>query len=545
MFSRRMIRRYLYGVAGLAVLIALFYAEEDWRGKQDWELFKRAAEAKGERFDFSSFIPPPVPDDQNFAFTPIVSNSCVRVHQPNTNVLNLLDIRLNAHTDWKPWPTNDFQGNWQCGMEVDLEAFQTYYRTPVNPYWRTNRNSSARPNRYNSGDRRFVERYATTPVNTNADPSVTNEFPVAPQPQSPAADVLLAWSKYDSAIEELRQASRLPYSRFPFNYDPEAPDNFSGVSLAPLSACGQLLRLRAVAELQNGQNGKALDDVRLMLYLAKCHRGHWLSMGELDSTLQPLWQGLADHHWTDAQLAVIGEELAKFDFLSEYQTLVRSQCAWAIKKVDFGERRRSPDFWAAFYSGSGQYGNAHWGQILDAGELYLMPKGWFYQTDLAVAQWCQKSLLTDAEVGRRILSVEVAGRCDEGAKNNYQHRWPCNFLASRWFDNFAWYAEKTAFTQSSLDLARVACALERHRLAQGEYPVTLEALAPWFRDKLPHDIINGQPLHYRRTDDGRFLLYSVGWNGTDDGGIVVRQKNHLRATLDMDKGDWVWPNPVN
>jgi hypothetical protein len=72
-----MIRRYLYGLAGLALVLALFYAEEDWRGKRDWEQFKRAAEAKGERFDLSSFMPPAVPDDQNFVFSPLVSNSCL------------------------------------------------------------------------------------------------------------------------------------------------------------------------------------------------------------------------------------------------------------------------------------------------------------------------------------------------------------------------------------------------------------------------------------------------------------------------------------
>jgi hypothetical protein len=48
----------------------------------------------------------------------------------------------------------------------------------------------------------------------------TNEFPVAPQPQSAAADVLLALSQYDPVLEELRTASRLPYSRFPLNYTP-------------------------------------------------------------------------------------------------------------------------------------------------------------------------------------------------------------------------------------------------------------------------------------------------------------------------------------
>jgi hypothetical protein len=49
-------------------------------------------------------------------------------------------------------------------------------------------------------------------------------------------------------------------------------------------------------------------------------------------------------------------------------------------------------------------------------------------------------------------------------------------------------------------------------------PETLDALAPQFIEKIPHDIIGGQPLHYRRTNDAEFLLYSIGWNETDDGG---------------------------
>ena len=41
-------------LSAFALLVALFYAEEDWRGKRNWEQYKRAAEAKGERFDLSS-----------------------------------------------------------------------------------------------------------------------------------------------------------------------------------------------------------------------------------------------------------------------------------------------------------------------------------------------------------------------------------------------------------------------------------------------------------------------------------------------------------
>jgi hypothetical protein len=101
-------------------------------------------------------------------------------------------------------------------------------------------------------------------------------------------------------------------------------------------------------------------------------------------------------------------------------------------------------------------------------------------------------------------------------------------------------AGKFARAQTSVDLARVACALERYRLANGQFPETLDALAPRFIEKLPHDIINGQPLRYRRTDDGQFVLYSVGWNETDDGGNVELTKS---GSLDWQKGDWVWRYP--
>ena len=72
------------------------------------------------------------------------------------------------------------------------------------------------------------------------------------------------------------------------------------------------------------------------------------------------------------------------------------------------------------------------------------------------------------------------------------------------------------------------------------YPETLDGLAPRFIAQLPHDIINGQPLHYRRTEDGKFLLYSVGWNETDDGGQVVFNNY---GVVDKERGDWVWRYP--
>ena len=86
------------------------------------------------------------------------------------------------------------------------------------------------------------------------------------------------------------------------------------------------------------------------------------------------------------------------------------------------------------------------------------------------------------------------------------------------------------------------CALERYRLAESRYPDNLNALVPRFVAVLPHDIINGQPLKYRRTDNSRFMMYSVGWNEKDDDGVVAtRSDNH--KSQDVEQGDWVWQYP--
>jgi hypothetical protein len=65
---------------------------------------------------------------------------------------------------------------------------------------------------------------------------------------------------------------------------------------------------------------------------------------------------------------------------------------------------------------------------------------------------------------------------------------------------------------------------------------------PEFLSQLPHDVINGQPLKYRRTADGQYLLYSVGWNQTDDGGALGL--NQSGEGIDVKLGDWVWRLPA-
>ena len=72
-------------------------------------------------------------------------------------------------------------------------------------------------------------------------------------------------------------------------------------------------------------------------------------------------------------------------------------------------------------------------------------------------------------------------------------------------------------TGQTRDNLLVAFALAAHKADHGEYPSTLDALAPKYLKAVPADLFTGKPLNYS-TDGKSFRLYSAGANGKDDGG---------------------------
>jgi hypothetical protein len=180
--------------------------------------------------------------------------------------------------------------------------------------------------------------------------------------------------------------------------------------------------------------------------------------------------------------------------------------------------------------------------------LAFGPAGWFDQNELRIARFYSRWYLPAVNEQDKIVSPTAVRNADAALNSEYKHRSPENVLESILLPALGGAVKKFAYAQSSTDLARTAIALERYRLARGEFPESLDALAPQFLEKIPHDIINDQPLHYR-LDDGQFVLYSVGWNETDDGGVVelravgVSDRVRRNPILDYSQGDWVWRYP--
>ncbi len=179
--------------------------------------------------------------------------------------------------------------------------------------------------------------------------------------------------------------------------------------------------------------------------------------------------------------------------------------------------------------------------------LAFAPRGWFSLEKLYYNRMFQDYFLPTLDVPGHRVYPERCQQSDAYLTAAFNSSPAARVLQHRFFSSFLLPAlgrvvQKSAFVQTGTDTALVACALERYRLAHGQFPATLDALAPEFINRVPHDVINGQPLKYRRTPDGQYVLYSVGWNQTDDGGAPGLSESG--ASIDQARGDWVWRLPA-
>ena len=86
-----------------------------------------------------------------------------------------------------------------------------------------------------------------------------------------------------------------------------------------------------------------------------------------------------------------------------------------------------------------------------------------------------------------------------------------------------------------------AVALKRHELRHGGLPADLAALVPEFLTAVPVDYQDGKPMRYRARADGTYLLYSVGDDGQDDGGVAEAAVSSGEPPSLTGGRDWVWP----
>lgn len=460
----RRMRRALVTAAVIVTLGAVFYAEENWRGKRAWEKCKRELEAKGMNFKWEDLIPPPVPDDQNIFKVPKMVEWFVRL-TPQHPVTNEFSQRL-VH------PKTSSIG----GMNA---------------------------------------------IETAAD-----------------AREYLEWSdQFSAEFDLMREALRRPYARIDGDYS--QPMTIAIPNFMMMRNVDQTLAQRAHCYLLLGEPDKALRELTLFHDLCRVLEGAptgkpmtlvaaMINVAVCGLYVNAIADGLQMNAWREAQLVELQRQLAEIRLTPIMPAAFQCEQIFSARTLETLSR-------AELVKLLSPTSDSHKSAFR---LIKYAPSGWIYQNMVSHARLGRPFYdafdVTNQTVSPRYLD-ESARAIQEAVDHNFRH----NFLTSLAMPNFVKAIQTFARNQTAANQAAVACALERYRLAHGEYPETLNALTPQFIIKVPQDAV-GQPLKYCRTDGGKFSLYSVGWNETDESGETVWIKD-APLRVDVAKGDWVWP----
>jgi hypothetical protein len=488
---------FLKFILWMITLIIFFYVEEDWRGARAWAATKAEWEARGESFDFHKRIPPPIPDDQNLAAIPIFKLEPVSGYHGSSY---LKDVALNKALGDKYYD-NDFPptNNWPSGELPNLEEIRQ---------------------------------------------TISTDYAKAVQSGPASNDPLAQLDALYPFIADLRAAAARPYCQFQYGGTEQTPLGRSMELINSQGFISKILTVHALLELENHRSDLALEDLKINFKLASGVRrdpsGTEAAIGAIAMTWigsGAVYDGLARHLWNDGQLAEIDHLLEPVDFLADSQKEIRDfvaaepfyideykQDSWREKYEVVNDMLGAKPFWCHY--------------------AYLWPRGW-WDLNKSRSEAASLAALSFVDLKSRRVFPDLADELELQIQlATDMSRWgmiaPWNCF--RFFTLGPISPVIAAQAQVRLDETRIACALERYRLAHGDYPDSLDALAPAYIDALPHDIMTGDPYHYRLRPDGAFLLYSVGWNQVDDGGRVVHQKKKSNA-IDYKEGDWVWPTP--
>ena len=480
------------------VLLVVFYPEENWRGKRAWDIYRRHLLARGVALDWHALAPAPVSDADDLCKAPFFAP--------------LFDYIPGTYTP------------------RDLEAYNRVagFAQTGGPYSEARRSSEAVPPMFQGHNMNLAEGlrlFQKTKANAEA--------PSSNARRADGATLLAELNEFQPGLAQIQAAVERPNVRFNLSYQEEYTWRISEPHLPLLKRVSRLLAWRGSAELAVENPEAAANDVFFILALAQVIdrerlTDSFVARNEvIDDARQVIWEGLAGHDWTDGQLKSFETQLQEF-------TLQDAQTQMGIERaaIDswFEMVHKDPSIPKGWNFGSSPGAKAR------GFALRNMPAGWMYLEQISYHRMFDAAVLPAGNAATGRLRPQLIDRAANPAFPLWNHR----LISSPVLNSCAFILTRVALSQTGVNEALVACALERYRLANQKFPGQLDELSPSCLDTVPNDVVSGNSMKYRRVAEGRFVLYSVGRNEKDDGGKTVL--NPQTKAPDWMQGDWVWPS---
>ena len=512
-------RPLVFSLGLVVTLVGLFFAVENWRGARAWAALEAELRQKGEHVDLAHLIRPPLPDDQNFAATPLfkAAHTLTLSTAPRQSAL-------------------DATYRWNSSPEADAARRRLAPVTTLDALAPRNRTADAHAvGRLPNGRLDLAQYAAAIRASTN--------YHLSGPAATPAADILAGLAQQTPVLDEIAAATRRPGSRFDIH-----PEDLYGAllpALGPMKGLSRTFKLRSVARLATGDGDGAFDDLMTASRLAETMRDEPFTISQLvrlachAEALRALAEGLAEHRWTDAQLQEYQKFQENLGFRSGLLGALRAEATVAQLTLDLLKRDR-PSVLMMDRLMSNEGGTEEDGGLV---LFCFAPSGWFDQNRVSLVKYFQTQIHQIEASGSAALPDQTFDVLLTQLKVTASREFlPYNFYPAMLMPAMKRIVSHVNQAEARQRMTITACALERYWLKHRAYPGALKELVPEFLAAVPVDLLNPaatpEPLTYRRTDDGWYVLYSFGENRKDDHGIF---RDSPATVNDL---DWVWPTPV-
>ena len=392
-----------------------------------------------------------------------------------------------------------------------------------------------------------------------------------PHPSWPDNSDELTWEEFREAINanqpqiDAACAAILP-SPVRFHLDPGYGNAMRLPHLALLKNLTQTLGSRTVLALHEGNLDAAWTNLMAATRLVTAWEpepieiSHLVRFGDTSLAFSAAWQALQTNGWTDEQLTRLQQEWESVNFfanLPETAAFKRASNLAACQSERQEALRSRPPF-REFLIGALQFPLSVYAELQYrwSQREYLRHGIYEDEQDLLLFYRDRELELRNAVQAptwaqmRQLPGVTNYTRLQSKYRSRFQTMMNLREMNLAFQRQGPGILGRAATAETQRRLIVTALALERYRGKHGTYPKTLPELAPEFLNRPPIDFMDGQPLRYRLTEDGHFLLYSVGLDCVDNGGKMRRSWRETgfdrppRPGMPEAEFDLVWPRPA-
>ena len=517
-WQKRWLYRLTWTVVTLTALIASLYAWVNASGARQLRNVEAMLKAEGETLDFRATMNEPVPEAENFCAIPLLKDLALVVDNdaskgaPGEKRKRLEAMRLPSSAKGVARPPKN--ANAAIGKRTDFKAWAEFLRT-----------EGSLPMPVDSGDA--------------------------------ARDVLAALSKYDAIVQELATGLSRPKAQWTPEWKtcelPEQLFEFKFPHFSSIMAVNRTLSFRAAAAARTGEAAKAHEAALIIARMTQAAMNDPFVIGLLvgasgavmlrDAT----WELCAAHAGTAEDFARLEAVLTALDVRSATLRAYRSEMTAGVNFIQLCKRK--PENLQAMFSPGWMMRDFTYAGIFSHIPERAFPSGLLDASAAVLAEQEFKHIIKPLRDEGWISLFKAAQDLEKDMDGMKEHVWtqPSYIIVTLTLPAITSFINNVIFTHTQVNQAIIACALERYRIEKGSYPDSLDAVKLADGKLLPLDPIYEKPMGYRKTADGRYALWSVGFDGKDDGGkrtLNEKKPENTQFHKTDYVGDWVWDFPA-